>query len=140
MSTDHKHYSTGIATYSKAVITPAGEVHLVPGNALNHNLFLTPDKAMKLADALVRAAGEAQRYRDELKASQRRELSPRVLAHTLDYMERKSLRRAGRGGSLSRKQYALLQDLGLLDDRSPVCLTSKAMDVLNELNGMSHLQ
>lgn len=47
--------STGTATYPKITITPRGEIHL-HGGTLGQHLYLTPDKAIRLADALVEAS------------------------------------------------------------------------------------
>lgn len=47
--------STGTATYPQIRVTPRGEIHLHGGN-LGANLYLTPDKAIRLADALVEAS------------------------------------------------------------------------------------
>ena len=51
---------TGIATHGLVSTTPRGEVHVHGTNALQRDLFLTPEKARSLAFALLAEAEEAE--------------------------------------------------------------------------------
>lgn len=61
----NRTFNTGISTHSAVSITPRGEVHLDAGNALGRHLFLTPEKATKLAHALLDASETIIRSHDD---------------------------------------------------------------------------
>lgn len=54
-------FNTGISTHSTGKITPRGEIHLDAGNVLGRHLFLSPEKATRLAHALLDASETVMR-------------------------------------------------------------------------------